>query len=164
VANVAITNLPATKNIDALVRAKAELEAVTAKQETEILKLRREAHNSKVLASVKELENAGIPTVIISRVRPLLEQMNTPTLTLTRDGKTTQTTAAGILQSVLLEMARIGIVRTGETTQRTETSSITLVQAVAEIRTAWAKDGKKNLREADIYLAARKKYPHLKEG
>lgn len=158
VANVALTNLPATKNIDALVKAKTELEATAAKQQTEILQLRREAHKTKVAASIKLLEEAGIPPAVISRGKPLLEQFDAPTLTLARNGKTEQITAAEILQSTLLEMAKIGVIPKGEiTSSQGEKPTITLENAILE-----QQKNKPSMRYKDAIIAARAAYPHLR--
>lgn len=161
--NMAITNLPATKGIEALVKAKTELEATTAKQKLEIDQLRREAHKTRVQASIKELEQAGVPTAVITRARPLLELVDAPTLTLTRNGKTEQTTAANVLHGVLLEMAKLGSVPMDERTKQTlDTSHMTQDDAVKIIRARLEKEGKTNVRTTDVLLMARKEYPHLK--
>jgi hypothetical protein len=156
--NGAITNYPATKNIQVLMKAKAELEATTAKQQLEIARLKREAFTKDVTASVKTLLDAGVPPAVMRLVQPILEADDTATLIKANAKETVK--PGELVKAALLEMSKLGAVPRGEITDRQgEIPSITLEDAILE-----QQKGKPNMRYKDAIIAARAAYPHLKAG
>ena len=145
----------------------ARLQRELAAREVEIARLKREKYDAEVKAIIDTLEQARIPPSVIGLVRPLLEAdyEAKPTVKLARGGKRLQLTPGKTAVEALLELARVGLVPAGERTGKpTDPGGITLEQAVAEVEEEWKKAGKKNYRRKDLYLAARRKYPHLREN
>ena len=161
--NSALTNYPATRGIVALVEAKrAELEQVVTAKNAEIAKLKSEAFEGKLAANVKALENAGVPPAVLRLVRPILAaDANATSIKLANGNQTTPGTA---LTAALLEFAKIGKVPKGTIIESNLTPhNVTLDEAVKIVKTKLEKEGKKNVRTADLYLMARAEFPHLKE-
>lgn len=143
----------------------AQLQRELAAREAEIKRLQREKFDAEVKALLSALEQARIPPSVIGLVRPLLEADfgTPPTIKLARSAQPLPPGRAAL--EALMELARVGLVPTGEHTGRPQSVlGITLEQAVAEVEEEWRKEGKQNYRRKDLYIAARRKYPHLREN
>lgn len=141
----------------------ARLQRELVAREAEIKRLKREKYNAEVAASISALEQARIPPSVIRLVRPLLEADFEAAPTVKLSCKQVVTPARAAL-SALLELAKIGLVPTGERTGSSAPHAITLEQAVAEIEAQWQQEGKRNYRRKDLFLAARRKYAHLRDN
>lgn len=143
-----------------------QLQRELAAQEAEIQRLKREKFDAEVAASISALEQARIPLSVIRLMRPMLEADfgGARTIKLSRGGKIQHATPAQIALEAMLELARTGLVPSGELTGTPAPHAITLEQAIAEVEAAWRQEGKQNYRRKDLYLAARKKYPHLRDN
>ncbi len=122
--------------------------------------------NQNLAASVAALEAAGVPQFVIAAARPLLEADKTAAvLTFSLGGKEQTARPGELVQTILLEMAKLGTVPKGEKTQQRTQNLLTLQQAKEQVRQEWETEGRNmaSVREADVILAARKRYPHLKE-
>lgn len=145
----------------------ARLQRELAAREAEIARLKREKHDAEVKATLTALEQARIPPSVLGLVRPLLEADHgaTSTIKLSRGGKELCFTPGQLAVEALMELARVGLVPHGERTGRPQGAhTVTLEQAVAEIEAQWQQEGKRNYRRKDLFLAARRKYPHLREN
>lgn len=161
--NVALTNLPATRNLQPLVTAKEkQLEVLVQAKETEIATLKREAFTVKLSAKLKSLEDAGVPPAVMRLVRPILaadENALGITLASGSSGR-----PGDLLTAALLEMAKLGAVPRGEITREAAHQSladleITLTKAADQVQAQ-----KPGMRRSDAIIAARKQYPHLREN
>jgi hypothetical protein len=144
-----------------------QLQRELAAREAEIVRLKREKYDAEVKATLAALEQARIPPSVIGLVRLLLEAdyEAKPTIKLARGGREQHLTPGKAAIEALMELARVGLVPAGERTGKpTDPGGITLEQAVAEVEAEWQKAGKRNYRRKDLYLAARRKYPHLREN
>lgn len=144
-----------------------QLQRELAAREAEIARLKREKYDAEVKATLAALEQARIPPSVLGLVRPLLEAdyEAKPTIKLARGGREQHLTPGKAAIEALMELARVGLVPVGERTGKpTDPGGITLEQAVAEVEAEWQKAGKRNYRRKDLYLAARRKYPHLREN
>lgn len=143
----------------------AQLQRELAAREAEIKRLQREKFDAEVKALLSVLERARIPPSVIGLVRPLLEADfgTPPTIKLARSAQPLPPGRAAL--EALMELARVGLVPHGERTGRPQGAhTVTLEQAVAEIEAQWQQEGKRNYRRKDLFLAARRKYPHLREN
>lgn len=144
-----------------------QLQRELAAREVEIARLKREKYDAEVKATLAALEQARIPPSVLGLVRPLLEAdyEAKPTIKLARGGREQHLTPGKAAIEALMELARVGLVPAGERTGKpTDPGGVTLEQAVAEVEAEWQKAGKRNYRRKDLYLAARRKYPHLREN
>jgi hypothetical protein len=160
--NVALTNLPATKNISALVTAREkQLEQTVQAKDTEIARLKREAFEGRIAANMKALQDAGVPPAVMQRVHPILNADDVAAPVKLSSGHTS--TPGALVVQTLLEMARLGTVPLGEhTTRNTDVLTLTQDQAIELVKAKLDKEGKKNTRYKDLALMARAEYPHLK--
>lgn len=147
----------------------AQLQRELAAKEAEIKRLKREKYDAEVAAALTALEQARIPPSVIGLVRPLLEVdfEAAPTVRLSRHGQSQPQalTPGKAALEALMELARVGLVPSGERTGKPQDpGGVTLEQAVAEVEAQWQQEGKQNYRRKDLYLAARRKYPHLREN
>lgn len=161
-ANIALTNLPATKRHTPLVAASRR---ALAEKDAEIRRLRHETFTRERDATLARLEQAGVPPAIIARARPLLDADETasPTVKLTRAGKPVEVRPGEHAAALLLELATARPVPLGERTRRPEDhSGKSLEDAAAEVEAEWASAGRRNPRRKDVLIEARKRYPHLR--
>lgn len=145
----------------------AQLQRELAAKEAEIKRLKREKYDAEVAATLAALEQARIPPIVIGLVRPLLEAdfEAAPTVKLARGSQSKILTPGKAALEAILELAHVGLVPAGERTGKPQDySGVTLEQAVAEVEEEWRKEGKQNYRRKDLYLAARRKYPHLRDN
>lgn len=161
--NVALTNLPATRNLAPLVTAKEkQLEAVVQTKDAEIAALKREAFTVKLGAKLKSLEDAGVPPAVMRLVRPVLAADETALSITLASGSSGR--PGDMLTAALLEMAKLGSVPRGEITKEAAHQSladleITLTKAADQMQAQ-----KPGMRRSDAIIAARKQYPHLREN
>lgn len=161
--NMALTNSPATHDLQPLVAANTRITALETDLQTrdaEIARLKREQFSTHVTATRNALEGAGIPPSVISLALPLIEaDFNAvTTVRLSRaPGKTEDAKPGTVLAAALLELAKTGTVPLGEKTHTPiDTGGVTLSEAADAIQKE-----KPGMRRTDAILAARKKYPHL---
>lgn len=144
---------PATKTLE----LKRQLEQQTA----EIAKLKREAHEGRIVANMKALQDAGVPPAVLQRVRPILNADDVAAPVKLSGGHTA--TPGALVVQTLLEMARLGAIPLGEkTSHSTDVLTLTQDQAIELVKAKLEKEGKKDTRYKDLVLMARADYPHLK--
>lgn len=157
--NGALTNLPATKGIQVLMKAKSELEQVVTAKNLEITKLKHEKFQIEVTANIKTLIDAGVPPAVLRMVRPILEADDTATLVKTSAKDSSK--PGRLVLAALLEMIKVGAIPQGEITRGKPDQSLADLEITLSNAVDLIKKENSSLRDADAIIAARKRYPHL---